>query len=269
MPLDELLQQVGLARSTFYHRRSKWNAPDPKADVKAAVRAAVDEHACYGYRRITALLKRRGLTINHKRVQRTMQELGLQVLRRTGKFRSYRGPGHVAVPNLVKRCFRAPKPNQRWVTDVTEFAVDGEKCYLSPIMDLYNGEIVAFQIERRPTLSLVQKMVRKALKKLGKADAPLLHSDQGWHYQHAAYRRLLSQKGLTQSMSAKGDCLDNAAMESFFGLLKTEFFHRTRFDNIAQVQAGIRRYIRYYNHERIKLKLNGLSPVEYRIQAAA
>jgi putative transposase len=237
--------------------------------VKAAVRAVVDEHACYGYRRVTALLKRRGLNINHKRVQRTMQELGLQVLRKLGKFRSYRGPGHVAVPNLIKRNFKATEPNKRWVTDVTEFAVGGEKCYLSPIMDLYNGEIVAFQIERRPTLSLVQKMVRKALGKLGKDEAPVLHSDQGWHYQHAAYRRLLSQKGLKQSMSAKGNCLDNAAMESFFGLLKSEFFYRTRFDSIAQLQDGIRRYIRYYNHKRIKLKLNGLSPVEYRAQAAA
>lgn len=268
-PLDTLLNEIGLPRSTFYYWRSKWSAPDPKADVKAAVRTAADEHACYGYRRITALLRRQGLAINHKRVQRTMQELGLQVLRRARKFRSYRGPGHVAVPNLVRRNFSASEPNKRWVTDVTELAVGGEKCYLSPIMDLYNGEIVAFQIERRPTLSLVQKMVRKALKKLGNGETPLLHSDQGWHYQHAAYRRLLSQKGLTQSMSEKGNCLDNAAMESFFGLLKNEFFHRTRFESMTQLQDGIRRYIRYYNQKRIKLRLNGLSPVEYRTQALA
>lgn len=258
---------MGLSRSTFYHRRSKWAEPDRKADLKAAVRAAVDEHGCYGYRRVTALLRRQGHAINHKPVQRVMQELGLQVRRQAGKFRSYRGPGHVAIPNILRRDFTASEPNKRWVTDVTEFTVGGEKCYLSPIMDLYNGEIVAFQTARRPTLALVQTMVRKALKKIGKGPAPLLHSDQGWHYQHAAYRRLLGQKGLTQSMSAKGNCLDNAAMESFFSLLKNELFHRTRFDSIRHLQDGIRRYIRYYNHKRIKLKLNGLSPVEYRTQA--
>jgi putative transposase len=267
-PLDPLLQAVGLSRSTFYHRRSKWTGPDPKAGLKATVRAVVDEHACYGYRRVTALLKRQGRMVNHKCVQRVMQDLGLQVLRQGGKFRSYRGPGPVAVPNILQRDFSATEPNKRWVTDVTEFAVDGDKCYLSPVMDLYNGEIIAFQTARRPTLNLVQTMVRKALRKLDKGQAPLLHSDQGWHYQHPAYRRLLSRKGLTQSMSKKGNCLDNAAMESFFSLIKNEFFYRTRFDTIAQLQDGIRRYIRYYNHKRIKLKLNGLSPVEYRIQAS-
>jgi putative transposase len=265
--LDRLLDEVGLPRSTFYHWQRRSAAPDPKAGLKAAVRAIVDSHMRYGYRRVTALLRRKGWVINHKRVQRVMQELGLQVLRRVGKFRSYRGPGHQVIPDRVQRNFTADAPNQRWVTDVTEFAVGGEKCYLSPVMDLYNSEIVAFQIARKPTLNLVQTMVRKAFKKLGKDDAPLLHSDQGWHYQHAAYRRLLGQKGIIQSMSRKGNCLDNAAMESFFGLLKTEFFHPSRFESIAQLQDGIRRYIRYYNHKRITLKLNGLSPVEYRTQA--
>lgn len=169
---------------------------------------------------------------------------------------------------MLQRNFSAPGPNQRWVTDVTEFAVGGEKCYLSPILDLYNGEIIAFELARRPTLALVKSMVKKAAKRLGAVETPLLHSDQGWQYQHASYRRLLSQKNLTQSMSAKGNCLDNAAMESFFGLIKNELFYRNRFESIDQLLAAIRRYIRYYNHDRIKRKLNGLSPVKYRTQAA-
>lgn len=267
-PLEQLLQQMDLPRSTFYHRRNKWAGPDPKAGMKTAVRTAVDENPCYGYRRVTALLKRQGEAVNHKSVQRVMQELRLQVPRQTGRFRSYRGPGHEIVPNILQRDFNAVRPNERWVTDVTEFAVGGEKCYLSPIMDLYNSEIVAYQLSRRPTLNMVQSMVRQATRRLGEGQAPVLHSDQGWHYQHAAYRRLLGRKGLTQSMSAKGNCLDNAAMESFFSLLKNELFRRLRFDSIAQLEHAIRRYIRYYNHKRIKLKLNGLSPVEYRTQAA-
>jgi len=267
-PLQRLLEAVDLSRSTFYHRRNLWAAADPLAWLKTAIRHITDKDANYGYRRVTDHLRGEGHKINHKLVQRVMQMLGLQVLCQPKKYRSYRGPGHVDIPNVLQRNFSAPGPNQRWVTDVTEFAVGGEKCYLSPILDLYNGEIIAFELARRPTLALVKSMVKKAAKRLGAVETPLLHSDQGWQYQHASYRRLLSQKNLTQSMSAKGNCLDNAAMESFFGLIKNELFYRNRFESIDQLQAAIRRYIRYYNHDRIKRKLNGLSPVKYRTQAA-
>lgn len=151
------------------------------------------------------------------------------------------------------------------MTDVTEFKVRGEKLYLSPVMDLYNGEIVAYETSRRPVFQLVGSMLQKALARLTLADRPLLHADQGWQYQQAHYRRMLADRSLTQSMSRKGNCLDNAAMESFFGTLKAEFFHLNHFESIEQLQAGIGQYIRYYNHDRIKLK--GLSPVQYRVQA--
>jgi transposase InsO family protein len=150
---------------------------------------------------------------------------------------------------------------------VTEFNVRGQKLYLSPVMDLYNGEIVTYQTEQRPVLGLVTKMLKKACARLKPSETPLLHSDQGCQYQQRVYRRLLAARAVTQSMSRKGSCLDNAAMESFFGTLKAEFFVLNRFDSIEQLRAGIGRYIHYYNHERIKLKLKGLSPVQYRAQA--
>ena len=110
-------------------------------------------------------------------------------------------------------------------------------------------------------------MLKKAYTRLGNSDKPMMHSDQGWHYQIPAYRALLAQKGITQSMSRKGNCLDNAAMESFFGTLKSEFFYLNKFQSVDELQAGLDNYIHYYNHERIKLKLKGLSPVQYRSQS--
>lgn len=186
---------------------------------------------------------------------------------RVKKYRSYRGEGHV-VPNVLQRQFQAERPHQKWVTDVTEFNVRGEKLYLSTVMDLYNGEIVAFHMDRRPHYSLVGTMLRKALAKL-QGGTPLLHSDQGWQYRMPAYRRMLAEHGLTQSMSRKGNCLDNAAMESFFGTLKSEFFHLNRFASVEALEQGLRDYIHYYNHHRIKAKLKGLSPVQYRTQPLA
>ncbi len=169
-------------------------------------------------------------------------------------------------PDLIKRQFTARRANQKWVTDVTEFAVAGQKLYLSPIMDLYNGEIIAFETARRPVFKLVETMLDRAVKRLRDEDRPILHSDQGWQYQIPAWRHMLRGHNISQSMSRKGNCYDNAAMESFFGTLKSEFFRQSRFENITALQNGIEDYIRYYNHDRIKLKLNGLSPVQYRTQ---
>ena len=150
---------------------------------------------------------------------------------------------------------------------MTEFKVAGEKLYLSPMMDLYNGEIIAHEMSAHPVLKFVTQMLEKAKKRLKKTEKPLVHSDQGWHYQHRAYQRLLTDQGLTQSMSRRGNCLDNAAMESFFGTLKSELFYVQKWQSVDQLKKAIHEYINYYNHERIKLKLKGLSPVQYRIQS--
>jgi putative transposase len=220
----------------------------------------------YGYRRITAELREAGKRINHKKVYRLMTEAGLKSLVRVKKYRSYKGDVGKAAPHILGRDFKANNANEKWVTDVTEFKVGSEKLYLSPVMDLYNGEIIAYEMSRRPVFELVSNMLDKAIGKLKPGEKPLLHSDQGWHYRMPAYRQMLHQQQMEQSMSRKGNCLDNAAMESFFAVLKSELFYLNKFNNLDELQHGIDEYIHYYNHRRIKMKLNGLSPVQYRLR---
>lgn len=266
--LKHLLHAADLPCSTFYYHLKARALPDSDATLKSRIHQVFEQHrGRYGYRRVALQLRQEGTLVNHKAVQRLMQVLGLKSLVRPKKYRSYRGAGHVAIANILDRQFEAQGPNQAWVTDVTEFNVRGEKLYLSPVMDLYNGEIVTYKTSRRPTFDLVGGMLRNAVATLPKGKGPLIHSDQGWQYQQSGYRRLLEENGLTQSMSRKGNCLDNAAMESFFGTLKSEFFYLDQIDTIDQLEVGICQYIHYYNHDRIKLKLKGLSPVQYRTQA--
>lgn len=258
-----------MARATYYYQLKAIGAEDKCASLKASIQDIQHCHrGRYGYRRVTATLRQGGQLVNTKKVRRLMIELGLKCTVRPKKYRSYRGLMDEASPNILKREFAADQPNQKWVTDVTEFKVAGEKLYLSPVLDLYNGEIVAYQTDTRPRYALVETMLERALEKLPADSKPMLHSDQGWHYRYPDYRQRLKEAGLEQSMSRKGNCLDNAAMESFFGTLKSEYFYRERFDTIDQLRVGIDEYIRYYNHERIKMKLGGLSPVAYRAQAA-
>ena len=192
--------------------------------------------------------------------------LGLKSLVRPKRYRSFKGEVGQTAPNELQRQFTAEAANQKWVTDVTEFNVGGEKLYLSPVLDLYNGEIIAFETSKRPVFELVSSMLKKALRRLGPDDKPMLHSDQGWQYRMPAYQRQLQERQLVQSMSRKGNCHDNAAMESFFGVLKSEFFYLNKFDSVDALRDGLSDYIHYYNHDRIKLKLKGLSPVQYRTQ---
>jgi putative transposase len=268
--LAGLLKLAGIARSTFYYQQKAAQACDKYADLKREISAIYARHkGRYGYRRITATIRHLGMKINHKTVQGLMEKLGLKSQVRPKKYRSYKGEVGQAAPNILERKFNATCANQKWVTDVTEFKVAGEKLYLSPIMDLYNGEIIAFETSKRPLYAMVGSMLRKALKKLKPGEKPLVHSDQGWQYRMAAYQRTLGEKSLVQSMSRKGNCHDNAAMESFFAVLKSEFFYLNKFSSVDELQAGIKTYIRYYNHERIKMKLKGLSPVQYRTQPFA
>jgi putative transposase len=256
-----------MARSTFYYQQKALMAKDKYADLKKSIRAIYERHkGRYGYRRITATIKQSGVNVNHKTVQRLMAELGLKSLVRIKKYRSYKGNVGRIAPNLLQRQFVAEKANQKWVTDVTEFNVAGEKLYLSPILDLYNGEIIAYETSRRPVFKMVSDMLKKAWAKLNPEDRPMLHSDQGWQYQMSAYQRTLEQRQVVQSMSRKGNCLDNAAMESFFGVLKSEYYYLNKFKSVEELEKGLATYIRYYNHDRIKMKLKGLSPVQYRNQ---
>ena len=196
-----------------------------------------------------------------------MGELKLKSVVRVKKYKSYRGQVGKVAPNHLARKFEARNPNEKWVTDVTEFNVAGQKVYLSPILDLYNREIVSFTIDKHPHAQLVPEMIKQAFKRLQSHEQPLIHSDQGWQYQMGSYQHLLKQHGMTQSMSRKGNCLDNAAMESFFGVLKSEFYYTKKFTDADHFIKELKGYIWYYNHERIKTKLKGLSPVQYRNQS--
>ena len=269
-PLAGLLKAAGMARSTFYYQHKALQVCDKYADVKARIRAIYDQHkGRYGYRRITAMLRQQGSLINHKTVQRLMDQLQLKSLVRVKKYRVFKGQMARAAPNILARDFKAVQPNEKWVTDVTEFNVGGQKLYLSPIMDLYNGEIVAYETAKRPLLNMVEKMLTSAFKRLGPGDKPILHSDQGWQYRMPQYRRYLDLQAITQSMSRSGNCHDNAAMESFFGTLKSEFFYLNNFSSLEELQTGLDDYIQYYNQDRIKLKLKGLSPIDYRMRFAS
>lgn len=244
------------------------NQPDKYSEVKEVIQQIFEEHqGRYGYRRITLELRNRGYVLNHKTVRRLMREMNLVCLVRITKYRSYRGKVGKIAPNILERDFQATKPNEKWVTDVTEFHLHGEKLFLSPILDLYNGEIVAYNVEQRPVYPLVSKMLDNAFEILKEGDSPILHSDQGWHYQMKQYQKALKEQGITQSMSRKGNCLDNAAMESFFGLLKSELLYLKEFKSMEHFKQELENYIHYYNHKRIKEKLKGMSPVQYRIHA--
>ncbi len=203
---------------------------DKYASVKEEITAIYHENkGRYGYRRITAELRNRKLPLNHKTVQRLMKELGLVCRVRTKKYRSYKGEVGKISPNLLNRDFHAEKPNQKWATDVTEFSLFGEKLYLSPILDLHSSDLVSYTISERPVLSMVTSMLDKAFEKIPDGTNLILHSDQGWQYQHRQYQRMLREKGIRQSMSRKGNCLDNAVIENFFGLLKSELLYLQEF----------------------------------------
>lgn len=242
--------------------------PDKYEEVKNIIQKIFDEHqGRYGYRRITLELRTRGIVLNHKTVRRLMNQMGLKCLVRMKKYRSYRGQVGRIAPNILERDFQASNPNEKWVTDVTEFHLHGEKLYLSLILDLYNGEIIAFNVEKRPVYTLVSKMLDQAFDRLKNGETPILHSDQGWHYQMKQYQHALKERGIVQSMSRKGNCLDNAVIENFFGLLKSELLYLKEFESIEHFKQELENYIHYYNHKRIKVKLKGMSPVQYRTHA--
>ena len=263
-----LIDIAGIPRSTYYYYAKHRTDEDKYKEVKEEISNIFAENkGRYGYRRITRELHNRNYVINHKTVQRIMKELGLVCKVRMKKYHSYKGEMGKIAPNLLERDFSAAKPDEKWVTDVTEFSLFGQKLYLSPILDLHSGDIVSYTIYDRPVLSMVTEMLEQAFKKIPDGTNLILHSDQGWHYQHKQYQKMLKEKGIRQSMSRKGNCLDNAVMENFFGILKTELLYLQDFDSLAQFRTELEEYLDYYNNRRIKLKLNGLTPAQHRSQA--
>jgi len=262
------LKVAHIARSTYYYHIKQSSKPDKYAETKDQITEIYHKHkGRYGYRRITLELRKRGNLINHKTVQRIMKMLGLRSMIRVKKYRSYKGEIGKIAPNILNRDFAAAKPNEKWATDITQISLFGEKLYFSPILDLYNGEIISYNISKHPTSVLVFDMLDKAFAKIPDNAKLILHSDQGSQYQMKQYQRRLQAKGIIQSMSRKGNCLDNAVMENFFSHLKSELLYLQKFDNTEHFIEELREYIRYYNNDRIKVKLKGLSPVEYRTQS--
>ena len=265
-----LLDILDLARSSYYYHIKQLHRANQDKELKDEIQAIYDEHkGNYGYRRIHLELRNRGFCVNHKKVQRLMREMKLAArIRRKRKYSSYKGEVGKKADNLIQRQFEASKPYEKCYTDVTEFALTEGKVYLSPIMDGYNGEIIDFTLSRSPDLKQVQTMLVKAFP-ANRYEGTILHSDQGWQYQHQSYHYFLESKGIRPSMSRKGNSPDNGMMESFFGILKSEMFYgfEKTFTSLEQLEQAISDYIFYYNNKRIKTKLKGLSPVQYRIKS--
>ncbi len=255
----------GLARSTYYYYLKNQETDKYKCEKQEIQTIFNVNKGRYGYRRITVAMRNKGYVINHKTVLKLMNSLGLKgKQRKNDKYHSYKGTVGKVADNLLKREFYAERPFEKITTDVTQFKIGDEKVYLSPIMDLFNNEIVSYSISTSPNLEQVREMLNGLFEKLPANATPIFHSDQGWQYQHAEYQRLLAEHNITQSMSGKGNCMDNGAMENFFGRPKVEMFYGEKFESVNTFIDELRKYIDYYNNERISLKLKGMSPVQYR-----
>ena len=211
-----------------------------------------------------------------------MNDMGRDIMSDIKKYHSYKGEVGKIAPNLLNRDFYAQKPNEKWVTDVTEFSLFGKKLYLSPILDLHSSYLVSYTISERPVLSMVTSMLEKAFVNIPDNTNLILHSDQGWQYQHKQYQRICVKavsitfiwlqhivfiNHFMQHVSLQGNCLDNSVMENFFGILKSELLYLQKFESMEQFKKELVDYLDYYNNSRIKTKLKGLSPALYRKQA--
>ena len=272
-PVSLLCRLATVSKSGYYKWTKRQGHPTEKELNDEATKAKILEcytkvKGIYGYRRIkVSLQKQFGILANHKRVYRLMKQLGIQS--RIRKKRRYFGKRESSVVsgNILNREFRADRPNEKWVTDVTYLRVQGQNHYLSVILDLYNNEVISYKLSQRNDLPLVLQTIRAAIKRK-KAKGVLLHSDQGHQYTSRQYHKLLRDSNITASMSRKGNCLDNACVESFFGHFKSECFYSETFKTKADLERAVHKYIRFYNHKRFQGRLKNHSPVEYRTMVA-
>ena len=270
--LDLLLETARLAHSTYYYHLKQLDGVDKDQELKTEIQVIFTEHkGNYGYRRTHLEPRNRGLVVNHKKVQRLMKVLGLTArIRRKRKYSSYQGEIGKKAENLIQRQFEGAKPMEKCYTDVTKFVIPNstQKLYLSPVLDGFNSEVIAYNLSTSPNLEQVKTMLKQAFTEKHYENT-ILHSDQGWQYQHDSYHRFLESKGIQPSMSHKGNSPDNGMMESFFGILKSEMFYgyEKNFRSLEDLEQAIVDYIDYYNNKRIKVKLKGLSSVQYRTKS--
>ena len=259
-----MLAACQMARSTFYYHTQQRN--DKYAALKKRIREIYTKHkGRYGVRRIYQTLLNEGYHINHKTVQRLMFSMDLKGITPRRHYHSFKGEIGRIAPNIIERNFVADGPGQKGTTDISQVTINGTKLYLSALRDMWNNEIISWTISTSPNMQLVMQMLHKAYRKRAFCEGSIMHSDQGWHYQNIRYRNSLQQHGITQSMSRKGNCLDNAIMENFFSTMKNEFYYVNQFDSVESFIEQLRDYIHYYNHDRIVLRLK-TSPVNYRKQ---
>ena len=269
-PLDGLLKLAGLSKSTYFYHLRAMKKEDKYASLRLQIKSIFeDNHERYGYRRIHAALRNAGHVINRKTVQKLMQEMHLQGKQkiRGGRYSSDHGVVGTIAGNHLNRNFKAERPFEKLVTDVTEFKVCDRKVYLSPVMDLFNSEIVAYSISERPNFAQIKTMMEGLFAVLPPDAKAMLHSDQGWQYQMKEYQQMLKDHHIIQSMSRRGNCLDNSVMENFFGRLKVEMFFGEHFESVEDFIGKLEEYICYFNNERISLKRKGMSPVQYKIHS--
>lgn len=270
--LDDLLAAAQIPRSTFFYHQARLSRPDPASELKNAITHAFhDARGRYGHRRIHHVLTQHGWVVAKKTVLRLMRSLGLTChVRPRRRYLSWRGQqaGRIA-ENILARDFTADQPNQKWVSDVTEFRLGGRKVYLSPVMDLFDHQIIAFTTSTSPNLALTNTSLDQALSGQDVQPGLIVHTDQGFQYQHTSWRQRLQAVGAVQSMSRRGNCYDNAVMENFFGHLKTEAIYHERPTTVEALTTMIGDYIAWWNTQRVHTRLEGLSPAQYRSQALA
>ena len=263
--------------------QKRFEMANPNKELEEAIISIFYEHEeRYGYRRITHELKSQGRIVNHKKVLRIMKTLGLKVIkfmRKSSKYSSYKGKVGLIAKNRIHRKFYTSIPHQKITTDTTEFKYyeknkEGilviKKLYLDPYLDMFNSEIISYGISNRPNASSIEHAQLLAIERTNDClYRRTFHSDQGWAYQMKRYSKCLKKNKIFQSMSRKGNCLDNSLMENFFGLLKQEMYYGKVFHSFEELKEAIENWIYYYNHKRIKMKLGGLSPVAYRLKLTA
>ena len=268
--LPELLTQLGLARSSYFYHRARTAVGDKYLQVRQFITEIFESnHRCYGYRRLQASLTRQDVAISEKVVQRLMKQESLVVPKpRKRRYASYLGEISPAPENLINRDFQAAAPNEKWLTDITEFQIPAGKVYLSPIIDCFDGMVVSWTIGTSPDAELVNTMLDAAIETVADtACRPVVHSDRGGHYRWPGWLSRMGDANLTRSMSRKACSPDNAACEGFFGRLKNELFYPRDWKNatIEQFIETVDSYIRWYNEKRIKVSFGALSPIEYRV----
>ncbi|WP_241880276.1 IS3 family transposase [Corynebacterium diphtheriae] len=268
--LDDLIAVSGLARSTFFDHQRRFDLPDKYADLKTQIKKIFhDSNTTFGYRRVWRALRNNNTIVNKKVVRRLMRQQGLVSKIRRKKYNSYRGTVSHIADNVLGRRFIQDAPNKVWVSDVTEFRVAGTKVYLSPVMDLFDRTILAHTLSTSPNTQLTSRSLADAIAMFSPGKGLIVHTDQGFQYQHASWRNLIESVGGVQSMSRKGNCYDNAVMENFFGHLKSEMYHDVYFTSVDELCQAIDEYILWYNTYRLQERFKGLAPMQYRNQTLA